>query len=324
VSATASSAAHDAASLPSLCVVVVNWNGRQVLEDCLRSLVESGYPALRLILVDNASRDTSVAYVRRRFPQVEVLTAAANLRWAGGNNLALARLADEGWPQEQVLLLNNDTIVPAGSLERLTAALRDDLSAWAATPRILYADDPSRVWYDGGRIGAWSGWVRHAGIRQLAGRLAATNRYVDYGTGCALLLGRRALRACGLLDTAYYFYGEDADYCLRLRAGGGRILHVPRAIVLHKVSLSLGAASPGRIYLRSRSHVRLLRRHWRRRRWPVLLPAQAGYLGGHTLWHLWHGRPATALALWSGVLDECRGRPFAEAGVDTAGGPMVT
>ena len=318
--ATGSSAAR---ALPSLCVVVVNWNGREILEDCLRSLGESGYPDLRIILVDNGSVDSSVAYVRKHHPGVELLCTPENLRWAGGNNLALEQLEREGWPQDQVLLLNNDTVVPEGSLERLATALRDDPDAWAATPRIVYADDPSRVWYDGGLVGAWSGWVRHQGIRKLAGRLPVEPRHIEYGTGCALQVTRGALTRCGLLDTAYHFYGEDVDYCLRLRAAGGEILHVPRSVILHKVSVSLGAASPRKVYLRSRSHLRLLRTHWPARRWPVLLPAQVGYLGGHVAWHLWHGRPATSLALLQGILDEWRGRPVRGLEVDSPARPMV-
>ena len=304
-------------------MVVVNWNGREVLPDCLGSLAASGYPQLRLILVDNASQDDSVAYVRERFPQCAVIPAGANLRWAGGNNLALAQLAREGWPQDQVLLLNNDTIVPAGSLECLTAALRDQPQAWAATPRILYADDPSRIWYDGGRVGAWTGWVRHAGIRLRADSPAPRRRWIEYGTGCALLLSRRALQVCGRLDPAYHFYGEDVDYCLRLRAAGGRILQVSAAVILHKVSMALGAAGPRKVYLRSRSHLRLLRGHWPRWRWPFLLPAQAGFFAGHTLWHLGHGRPETAAALWRGLWDEWRRRPLTDAVVDTAADRVI-
>jgi len=315
VSATVSEAGQ--APLPSLAVVVVNWNGRAVLDDCLDSLRDGGYPDLRVMLVDNASTDSSVPFVRKHHPRVEILVAPQNLRWAGGNNLALARLQQEGWPQDQVLLLNNDTVVPAGSLERLTTALGDDPRAWAATPRILYESDPSRVWFDGGLVGSRSGWVRHRGIRRLAGHLPIASSYVEYGTGCALLLSRRALQTCGLLDTAYHFYGEDADYCLRMREAGGLILHAPRAVVLHKVSMTLGVASPRKVYLRSRSHWRLLRRHWPPCRWPLLIPAQAAYLTGHTLWHLWHGRPATALALWQGILDEGRGRALAGVEVDT-------
>lgn len=314
---------EQAAALPSLCVVVVNWNGRDVLPDCLRSLAESGYPGLRIIMVDNASSDASVAWTRKHHPEVEVLETGANLRWAGGNNAALARLAGEGWPQEHVLLLNNDTVVPGGSLERLGAAVAAEPRAWAATPRIVYADDPSRAWYDGGKVGAWSGWVRHEGIRKLTGTLPTEARFVEYGTGCALLLTRAALARCGLLDTDYHLYGEDAEYCLRLRALGGEVLHVPRSVILHKVSASLGAMSPRKAYLRSRSHIRLLRQHWPPRRWPVLWPAQVAYFAGHATWHCWHGRPDTARQLLQGVLDELRTGRRQAADLDTGERPVV-
>ena len=293
--------------LPPLVVVIVNWNGMAVLRDCLASLRDSRYHGLRVILVDNGSTDNSVPWTRQHHPGVEIIEAGENLRWAGGNNVALRRLlAEDGDPL--ILLLNNDTIVPEGSLHTLARALAADPLAWLATPRICYASDPARVWYDGGVVGRHSGWVRHDGIRKLAGRLDPQPRYVDYGTGCALLMTSEALRRLGLFDESFHFYGEDADYSLRARAAGGRILHVPRSLVLHKVSATLGQESPQRAWLRSRSHVRLMRTHWPRREWPLLLPSQAGYFAGHMAWNLRHGRLATALAIWQGAIDELSGR----------------
>lgn len=293
--------------LPPLVVVIVNWNGIAVLRDCLASLRDSRYHGLRVILVDNGSTDNSVPWTRQHHPGVEIIEAGENLRWAGGNNVALRRLlAEDGDPL--ILLLNNDTIVPEGSLHTLARALAADPLAWLATPRICYASDPARVWYDGGVVGRHSGWVRHDGIRKLAGRLDPQPRYVDYGTGCALLMTSEALRRLGLFDESFHFYGEDTDYSLRARAAGGRILHVPRSLVLHKVSATLGQESPQRAWLRSRSHVRLMRTHWPRREWPLLLPSQAGYFAGHMAWNLWHGRLATALAIWQGAIDELSGR----------------
>ena len=128
--------------------------------------------------------------------------------------------------------------------------------------------------------------------------------------GCALLLAPRCLEEVGLLDEQFHFYGEDADYSLRITAAGGRILHVPSALVLHKVSSSVGSQSPHKVWLRSRSHIRLLRRHWPRSHWPVLAVTQAVYLGGHAAWHLVNGRLSTALAVWEGALDELRGRDY--------------
>jgi GT2 family glycosyltransferase len=298
----------DSKPLPALAVVVVNWNGRRDLEDCLLSLREARYPGIRILMVDNGSADDSIAWTREHYAEVEILATGENLRWAGGNNVALRQLRDEGF-DGKILLLNNDTIVPQGSLERLVAALEDDPAAWAATPRICYAHDPALVWYDGGRIGRYSGWVRHHGIRQVAGKLEPGNRYVEYGSGCAFLMDDRALLRVGELDERYFFYGEDADYSLRIVEAGGRILHVPRALVLHKVSASVGAHTPQKIWMRSRSHIRLLRDHWPRSSWPFLIPSQIAYLGGHAAFHLWSGRLETALAVLQGAVAELRGQP---------------
>jgi GT2 family glycosyltransferase len=297
-----------ATALPPLVVAVVNWNGRRHLADCLGSLLANGYDPLRLVLVDNGSGDDSVAFVRDAFPQVDVMPLTANLRWAGGNNVVIRMLRQEGVGDRHLLLLNNDTIVPPGQLESLVRRIASDPHAWAGTPRICYANDPSRVWYDGGRVGAVTGWISHAGIRRRLDRLDPRPRFVDYGTGCALLLTPHALEEVGDLDERYYFYGEDVDYCLRLRAAGGRILHVPQALVLHKVSAALGGDSPRKAYLRSRSHVMLLRQHWPRSRWPLLALTQALYYGGTTAWHLCTGRRASAWAFWRGLSDELRGK----------------
>ena len=298
--------------LPPLAVIVVNWNGAAVLDDCLASLEDAGYPGLRVLVVDNGSTDGSATAARARHPHVEVLETGCNLRWAGGNNVGLRHLAAAGWTGA-VLLLNNDTLVPEGSLRRLASALAQRPEAWAATPRVCYADDPARAWYDGGLVGRWSGWIRHAGIRQLTGRLRSEERFVAWGSGCALLLAPRALAELGELDEGFHFYGEDTDYCLRIGAAGGRVLHVPRALVLHRVSASVGGgASPRKAWLRSRSHLRLLRKHWPRRTWPVLIVSQLAFLTGHAVWHLWHGRLATALAVWRGAIDELRGTPYGD------------
>ena len=200
--------------------------------------------------------------------------------------------------------------MPEGSLRRLIDALEDTPEAWAATPRICYAANPALIWYDGGLVGRYSGWVRHAGLRKMAGKLDYNRRFIDYATGCAFMIRSEVLDRIGLLDEGYHFYGEDADYSLRLRAAGGRILHVPRSLVLHKVSASVGGDSPRKAWLRSRSHVRLLGKHWPRASWSLLLFTQVAFLGGHSIWHLWHGRLDTARAVWLGALDELRGARY--------------
>ena len=292
-----------------LAVVVVNWNGLDDLADCFRSLFDDGFLDLRVIMVDNGSHDDSVSWTRTHYPDIEIIETGENLRWAGGNNAALKLLRDEKYPGH-ILLLNNDTIVPEGSLRRMVDALEDTPDAWAVTPRICYAHNPALIWYDGGIVGRHTGWVHHAGLRQMAGNLDYNRRFIDYGTGCALMIRPEVLHSVGLLDDGYYFYGEDADYSLRITQAGGRILHAPRAVILHKVSASVGGDSPRKAWLRSRSHMRLLGKHWPRKSWPFLFITQMCFLGGHSCWHLWNGRMNTALAIWQGAIDELRGLEY--------------
>jgi GT2 family glycosyltransferase len=261
------------------------------------------------LLVDNASRDESVAMVRRDFPTVEIILASENLRWAGGNNLALQQVRSEPSQGRQILLLNNDTIVPKGTLATLTTALLAEPRAWAATPRICFAHDPGRIWYDGGKVGHFSGWISHVGLRQRATSRPLFRQFVEFGTGCALLLTEEAVHKVGDLDENFFLYGEDVDFCLRLRARGGTILHVPDAVILHQVSAALGASSPTKAYLRSRSHVQLIRKHWPGPRKPLAAVGLLVYFAGLAGWHLVGGRFAQALALWQGVWDEVRGAP---------------
>ena len=305
-----SGAGSDSPATPSLAVIVVNWNGRDLLGDCIGSLLSNGYEPLRVVLVDNGSTDDSLAFCRSAFPSVEIVAVTENRYWAAGNNLGLRHL-DETQVPDYILLLNNDTIVPGGSLRCLIDAMEDEPRAWAASPRICYSAEPSRIWYDGGRIGRLSGWVGHEGIRQLAGRRGFENRFVDFATGCAMMLTRGAIEVLGDLDEGYTLYAEDTDYCLRLRKAGGKVMHVPRSIVLHKVSASVGDVSPRKLYLRSRSHLRLLRLHWHRWRRLPLVPSQLVFFLGHAAWHLWHGRLRAARALLDGAVDELAGRSAA-------------
>ena len=176
--------------MSDLSIVIVSWNAKEVRLDCLESIqrevhsrTDPGRIRTETLVVDNGSGDGSVAAVRERDPWAEVIALPENLGFCAASNVGLRRAKGR-----HAVLLNNDTIVPGGSLPRLTEALQGDDRAWAATPRICYAGDPARAWYDGGVIGSWSGWIRHDGIRRLTGRLNPSARYVDYGMGHLMLV----------------------------------------------------------------------------------------------------------------------------------------
>jgi GT2 family glycosyltransferase len=301
---TLSANRFDMHSVPLVTVIVLNWNGCADLSECISSLKKCSYPALKILCVDNASTDNSVSMMESEFPEIETIVTSENLRWAGGNNFGIKYLGSD--LTDFVLLLNNDTVVKPDAFESLvTAAV--EYNSWAITPRICYADDETKVWYDGGLIGKYSGWIRHSGIRKKAIVCSDKIRKIDYGSGCALLLSKECIEKVGLIDESYFLYGEDCDYSMRITSAGGTIWHCPQSVVLHKVSQSTGSDSPIKAYLKSRSIVHLFKKQ--SMTWTVW-PFQLLILFAQMVWFLGRGYPSTATAGYSGFFDELNNRPI--------------
>lgn len=216
-----------------LAVVIVNYNGRVVLRDCLASLYRSSIPPQISIVVDNGSEDDSVTMVRRDFPQVTIIENRENLGFAAGNNIGIERALSSG--SEAVFVLNNDTIVEETCLERLLTALAGSPSIGAVTPRILFAEPSDRIWSAGGSYDLWHGVAKHYGLRRHADDPRYNHRrVVSFATGCAVLLRSAALRRVGGFDESLFMYNEDADLSWRLQCAGWRILYEPAGVVWHR------------------------------------------------------------------------------------------
>ena len=221
-----------------LYVIVLNWNGESVIGPCLRSLERVTGVQLRIIVVDNASTDGSVELVRRRFPGVDVIENERNILFAEGNNTGIRWALAAGG--RQMLLLNNDTEVEPHFAARMLEAHSSDARVGIVGPKILYFDDPKRIWYAGGDFYPVLGVPRHRHIRRIDGLFADQRRDTGYVSGCALLVRREVIEDIGMLDPAYTMYCEDVDFCLRARAAGWRCVYEPEAVVWHKVSSSSG------------------------------------------------------------------------------------
>jgi GT2 family glycosyltransferase len=223
---------------PTIYIVLVNWNGKDVTLDCLASLHAVTYPDRKIIVVDNASTDGSADAIAQRYPDVQLLQQQENLRFARGNNAGIRYALDQG--ADGVLLLNNDTFVDALFLDAMVDRLFSDPSCGIVAPKIFYADTPDAIWFAGGEISMWTGTMRHTGIRRHDRGQYDTARPIDYASGCCLLTRRAVIEKVGMLDDAYYMYGEDADWSMRVRRAGYRILFEPRAKVWHRLSVSVG------------------------------------------------------------------------------------
>jgi len=251
---------------PMVYIIILTWNGRKDTLDCLRSFKTVEYPNYRIILVDNASVDGTVDAVRKEFPGVDIIVNPTNLRFAGGNNVGMRKAVMGG--ADYILLLNNDTLVDKDFLiKMMDTALSDDMIGMVGS-KIYYNDKRRYLWYAGGKIEWWKGWISHRGVHELDRGQYDHRCETDYITGCCLLVKRDVVDDIGFLDESYYIYGEDADWCIRARRAGYKLLYEPGSVIWHKLSVSSGGhLSWFKNYNKFKSQLRLMARyakwyHW--------------------------------------------------------------
>jgi hypothetical protein len=273
---------------PEVVAVILNWNNLELTRDTLRSLGEQDYPHLRAVLIDNASRnqEETLSVIHKEFPQLELWGSPRNLGFAGGCNLGMRIALDMG--AELVLLLNNDVLLEREAVGLLVQALEEDERAGAASPLVLYASEPDRVWFAGGTV-RQGGRVlpEHLWLNEPPASVPDVASYeTEWLAGTCVLVRRSAVERTGMLDPAYFLYWEDVDWCYKLRAEGYRLLVVPRAVIRHRVNATTaGLPSQGSVYYWERNRLRFIKKWgtWRSR-----LPALV-----KIIWRLlaWRARP---------------------------------
>jgi GT2 family glycosyltransferase len=250
--------------LPLLSVIIPNWNGARYLPTCLDSLRRQTYPHLEVILVDNASRDESVALVRRDYPEVVLVQLDENLGLTGGINRGVQ--AARG---EIIAPLNNDTEVAPGWAEALVTALLDHPEAGMSASKMLLFDRRDTLHSAGDAYGV-DGIPVNRGVWQKDEGQFDDDEYIWGGCGGAVAYRRAMLDDIGLLDEDLFMYCEDVDLNWRAQLAGYRCVFAPQAVVYHHLSAT-GAGEIASFYtgrntlwvLAKNYPGELLRRHWR-------------------------------------------------------------
>lgn len=285
---------------PRVTVIVLNWCGVEDTSACLRSLQRSDYPALDILLVDNASPDGSGPALHAAFPEVPYLQTERNLGYTGGNNVGMQRALAQG--ADFVLVLNNDTEVEPDAVSRLVETALAETAVGAVGPKILFAEAPDRIWFGGGDFSR----TRAVGCHRLEGErdpdpAGGPVEEVSFLTGCCLLIPAAVVREVGGFEEDFFAYVEDVELSLRLRERGYRLLYQPAARIYHRVPLEAGAPSPFQIRHVVRNRLRLARRRYGagdRLRfalffYPSRIVRAAAYLS--------RGDTARAHAVWQGI-----------------------
>jgi GT2 family glycosyltransferase len=232
---------QQAQSAPQLSVVIVNWNTREEIRNCLKSLFpENPLIAKEIIVVDNASSDGSTETIPHEFPTVHFIANAENLGYAEACNQGI--LLSQA---DFVLLLNPDTVVNETALHRMVQFLTQHPRAGGVGCALLFGDGSlQRSWY--AFPNPLNFFLYHSVLSLFFQRLSATfyrmraalgmkssPRRVDWLMGSCLMLRRTALEEVGLLDPQYFMYSEDTDWCRRAARRGRHVYYLPDVTIVH-------------------------------------------------------------------------------------------
>ena len=232
-----------------LSIIVVSYNTRQLLDDCLRSLYAATPPpgGMEVIVVDNASADGSPEMVRTRYPQARLIVSAENRGYSAANNQGSA--VAQG---RFLLFLNSDTVVAADALTQPLRYMQDHPEAGALTVRLVYPNGERDPDNHRGFPTPWNAFCHFTLLSRLFPNSPRFNGYfrgyedfsavhpVPVIAGSYMMMPRALDRQLGGWDETYFFYGEDIDYCYRIHEASYQIIYYPLVEVVHYKGASSG------------------------------------------------------------------------------------
>lgn len=233
-----------------LALVILNWNTRDLLRDCLRSVYASqGDVKFQVCVVDNASADGSADMVRAEFPQTQVIANATNLGYPAGNNVGLRAFgfgaSSTATLPRFALLLNPDTVLPPTALAEMLAYMERQARCGAAGPKLILPDGQLDLACRRSFPTPEISFYRMVGLSRLFPYHPRFGRYnltylhpdveteVDSVVGAFMLVRGEAIAQAGLMDETFWMYGEDLDWAFAIKQAGWQVRYNPAVTVLH-------------------------------------------------------------------------------------------
>lgn len=224
-------------------VILVNYNGARYNGACIDSVLAcKGEFETEIYVVDNASTDESMNIIAEKYQGEETVKLeylSQNYGFSYANNIGIKKAIEQ--KTDYVLLLNNDTEIQQDMIEQLLHCAQRHKGCVIA-PKIYYSDNREIIWSAGGEMSPVIRKAKHIGLNQKDCGQFGEEKYIDFATGCCLLIPVSVIEEVGFLDEQYFLYYEDTEYCFRLQSREKKIIFCPDAIVYHKV----GASSKGK------------------------------------------------------------------------------
>ena len=225
---------------PLVSIIIVNWNAKEYLKSCLDSLLEQTYQNYEIILVDNASTDDSVEFLEKEFSSVKIIKNEKNVGFAEGNNIGIKNSKGD-----IIALFNPDALADKEWLSILVSKLQSSEKIAAVAGKMFYLGD------EYGKNAVFCTWPKIDPYSATASNFHNNEQESkeDYLTGGAMLIKKDAIQRVGLLDSGFFLFFEETDWCARMIRAGYDLVYVPNAKAWHKVSASINDSGKKTYYM---------------------------------------------------------------------------
>jgi len=219
-------------------ILILNWNNRKILSECIQSILFNTYKNYVITVIDNGSTDDSVNYVQTTFNNVNIIKVPMNLGYALGYNYAFNKLKDSS-KDDWFLLLNNDTLLESKTLQTFAENANKYGKKNIYGCKILNINN-NKIWYGGGKISCLTGNVFHLGLNSKDVSDQSDINQTDFVSGCCMLIYSDLLFEINGFSPNYNFYYEDVDFCNKAKSKGSKCYYISNTYILHHISFSLG------------------------------------------------------------------------------------
>jgi GT2 family glycosyltransferase len=245
--------------MPSVAVVILNWNGRKFLEQFLPSVMASVYGNINVVVADNASTDDSVSFLKTTYPQIRIIENPSNEGFAKGYNSALQKVESDYY-----ILLNSDVEVTPNWIKPVIDLMESDVAIAVCQPKLLAYHNKAQFEY----AGACGGWLDNLGYPFARGRVF-DNCEMDNGqydnaeecfwaSGAAMFVKAKAYHEAGGLDEFFFAHQEEIDLCWRLQLAGYKVMAQPASVVYHVGGGTLPKGNKRKTFLNFRNNLIML------------------------------------------------------------------
>jgi GT2 family glycosyltransferase len=237
-------------STPSVFIIILNFNSKEDIFDCIESVLVQNYKPFEIIIVDNGSIDDSVKELKQRYPEITLIENGTNLGYAQGNNIGMRYALDKG--ADYVVILNPDTVVNENWLSGLISTGERYKDVGIIGSKLLMFYNPDLINSYGHNLTCIA-MAYDNGFGKVDGADFGKEKEVMSVCGASFAIKSAVIKKVGYLDKIYFNYYEDVDYCIRSIYAGFKVMVTPDSVVYHKVSKGTASSSSKAIFWSKRN-----------------------------------------------------------------------